>query len=490
MNISNATEEHICHSIVDVGSHKQIILTSEWVLYCLLTPLIIIVGFLGNACIIYVLTKGYRVSTTAPSIKQLPKAYTYIKLIAIFDLLSCIMAIPWPILYYWGKKHDIWFSNDKEFDSYIPYYYQRFPYVSFLSVVEFPLKFTFSKTSDILIIVLSIDRYIAIRFLLSYNRLQGLMNVKYILTSIIVLCFLLGLPMAMWYSTAPINFSTVAYDCIKFNRTKIGSKINSPQNCTIRDCGNESNFLNIKPNDVLTNVNPRVAAFQLISNKAGRKIKAFLMYEIFREILLTYIPLVLLFIININIIIIFSRYIKRKQRMAMTGNSNIERTVASKKSEKTRNRFLPPKLRRDNFKVTPTDKQDSMIIRSSNNTSLSNMKDRISFTRLSPIHPTTTANKCASDYSTERRVRLSKKEKILTYTLITLIGKYLIFTIPIATVNAIYLHYYCPESLCLFRDIVTLVNFLEIAKSCTNFFIYYFLDNNFTRMLNNLRRNV
>ncbi|CAK9294628.1 unnamed protein product [Gordionus sp. m RMFG-2023] len=482
MCVVSSESENTCHniSIAIRSDYENAIVLSEWILYCLLTPIFIIVGLLGNACIIYVITKGRQISKSLPLAKKLPKAYTYMNLMAIFDFLSCIAAIPWPLLYYWGKKQVASFWKNRDFDSYVPYY-QSYLYVSFLSVVEFPLKFTFSKTSDILIIVLSVDRYIAIRYPLRYHRLQGQMNVKYITTSILVLCLLLELPTTTWYETIPLHISNIILNCNKFNSTVITNSTADYLNGTTINSRVKSNFPT--PKDNLLNLN-RVKRFELIS-KSYRKDHAFFIYEIIREILLTYIPLVLLFILNINIIFIFTKYLKDKQGMIL---NTVNRFTSSEKSENINNRLKQP----FNCKVRPIDNIDSIIGNSKDKALITNINDQILFDRLPSIN-LTTANSSTiikSEHYSDRHLELSKKEKRLTYTMIILIMKYLIFTIPLATVDAIYMEFCCPDSYCLFRDIVTLANFLEIIKSSTNFFIYYTLDETFKRILKSLCHNL
>ncbi|CAK9294627.1 unnamed protein product [Gordionus sp. m RMFG-2023] len=472
--------ENTCHNISTAirSNYENAIVLSEWIFYCLLTPIFIIVGLLGNACIIYVITKGRQISKSLSLGKRLPKAYTYMNLMAIFDFLSCIAAIPWPLLYYWGRKQVASFWKNRDFDLFVPYY-QSYIYVSFLSIAEFPLKFTFSKTSDILIIVLSVDRYIAIRYPLSYHRFQGRMNVKYITTSILVLCLLLGLPTTMWYETIPLHFSTHILNCNKFNSTV--TNITDYLNGTTTNYRVKSNFLT--PKDSLLDLNI-VKRFELTS-KFHRKNHAFFIYEIIREILLTYIPLVVLFILNVNIIFIFTKYLKEKQGMML---NTINRFTSSEKSNTINNQLKQP----FNCKVRPIDNIDSNIDNYKDRALITNINGQTLFDRLPSINLTTTnlSTILKSDHYSDRHLELSKKEKRLTYTMIILIMKYLILTIPIATVDAIYLKFRCADSHCLFRDIVTLSNFLEIIKSSTNFFIYYILDETFKRILKNLCNNL
>ncbi|XP_065321299.1 probable G-protein coupled receptor AH9.1 [Gordionus sp. m RMFG-2023] len=64
----------------------------------------------------------------------------------------------------------------------------------------------------------------------------------------------------------------------------------------------------------------------------------------------------------------------------------------------------------------------------------------------------------------------------LTWTVLILLINFLLLSIPVAVINMIYYRYQCYLEKCSFRNLIALVNYLEVIKICINFYIYFFTN--------------
>ncbi|CAK9297277.1 unnamed protein product [Gordionus sp. m RMFG-2023] len=316
----------------------------------------------------------------------------YLKYISLLDLVVSFLLIKFPIVYI-ARKYDIAFSYS--------YHHVLFRADAFIIIIN-----TFMKASSLLVLVVSLERYLFLYNLTTHDKIFRKKLYKYYPT----LCFLLSLiingPYATWNVVLKCFDQHLGH--IVFVRSKY------------------------------------------IENETG-----FLIYQFFRELLLSVIPIFSILFMNFKLLIAFKRYYF----------SNKSETTTCSDQTNSRKIFPATDI---NQKFSPNP-QDIRI----NYLNQPAPLDRVP----------------SSMQSSGLSIMLRPGRRILLLLFASVVS-YLIFVSPITFLIAFYPVWTnnCQQEQepCLYRTLIYIFNTLEACHYTLNFYLYLVADPKFKKMFVNL----
>ncbi|CAK9301249.1 unnamed protein product [Gordionus sp. m RMFG-2023] len=151
---------------------KTYLITIYWVI----APILIFLGLLGNILTLLIIDRLIKMSKSG----SVAAAHVFIKWMAISDIIDCLLFIPYPIMYYIGRWERL-------------RYVYRHWYIFYVSRVHFVFLNSFYKISAFLIVLIALDRFIAICYALKYKSICKIGRVHIA----IAVSYFLGIAMAV-----------------------------------------------------------------------------------------------------------------------------------------------------------------------------------------------------------------------------------------------------------------------------------------------------
>ncbi|CAK9293336.1 unnamed protein product [Gordionus sp. m RMFG-2023] len=392
--------------------------------------------------------------------KEAHRYYFYVRILVTLQLLFCLFSIPWPFLLYLSFKLKVRdFGSDQYWDS--------FSFLKFIGDAFFPIKAVLEKTNLFIIIVLSLDRYTAICHPLRHKFYCTRKNLCIILFITFIVCLAWQIPLYKWYQVSEHTvFENVSI--ILSSSSVYGAKFNY-------------RFLT-KYHRVTIN----------------KKTKAFDIYEITKEILFTYITLVVLFFLNARTFLKFRKHIGRSKNITMCSPSefnkdlpnnqlSVENVIPDSKvlnpTHFNRHRSLSVSSIKMEVRINNLDDSTAFDHKDFEN-SLSK-KCQIAMPSISEMNIKEIQKKTSkiSKYRIEFRSIMESSQNInkyrLTFIIMILIFQYFVLTVPSSFISVTYNYFHCSPRTCLYRDLVTVANFLELVNNSLGFITFFVLDREF-----------
>ncbi|CAK9299215.1 unnamed protein product [Gordionus sp. m RMFG-2023] len=293
-------------------------------------PLFIILGIFGNLLNLITLFSG--------GLKGV--AYIYLKWMAVADLSVNLLAIPWAL------ENFVYFSID------FPALESK-AFVTFLCRIDLVLLNGFMKSSVLLVIALTVERYIAVCHPVRYKVLCTDRRAKIAVIISFLIAFAISLPLVFQYqvvpkllfSSLPQNKSGIVNSTNSNNHSLHHNGKNTYQFTNTNDFNIPNNlsrssllkyndsvvlrmgkFINDSFQDVERTILPTRYTFdthKIISDSVAYNIG----YVWFKEIFLTFLPICLLIFFNFRIAYDFGKIVKKRKKMFEETNSRSSKTI-------------------------------------------------------------------------------------------------------------------------------------------------------------------
>ncbi|CAK9297276.1 unnamed protein product [Gordionus sp. m RMFG-2023] len=311
----------------------------------------------------------------------------YLKCISLLDLLVSFLLIKFPVVYI-AKKYDIPFSYD--------YKHVLFRTDVFITIIN-----TFMKASTLLVLVVSIERYFFLYKLTLHAKVFSKKLYKYYPALCFFVSLIMNAPYAKW-------------------------------------------------DKVLKCFDQHLGHYVYIRHVQIQNNTQFLIYQFFKELILSIIPIFAILFMNFKLSIAFKRYYFSQQDETIT------------RSARTNGRKILPVTEIINQKSP--NPQDTMV-RDSN-------------------QPTTAEGLPSSMQSSGLSTVLIKPGKRILLLLFASVISYLIFASPLAfliTFFPVWINN-CKKDPCLYQTLLYIFNTLEVCHYTLNFYIYLVADPKFKNM--------